>query len=326
MVVGTGTGSTYRLAGRRLQLMAKFAPARLFHLSLSLFASHPPILHMSGKPRGQSTRGRGRARGSASTNRGRGSPHAGAAATRSTQEGPESPQPPGEGIPQQPHRSNANHTPAQIIKDNTRKRRTLQQMKDDANAATAKAAAKEQDEKSRKEASIKCIAADEDNLAREDADYSLRDSRPDLDVRPHPAKKLKLTTSKHIILYPVPRLTFISTANEAQELPESFLENDADGSDGFNDIPVDSVMDSESNDDRDFTAEEENQSGTEPDYVDPIFDDMEPAFEDDQEWQDDVSIKFHTRWHLSDRRTAGQRRQRLRGRDVCPATHRQTKA
>lgn len=40
--------------------------------------------------------------------------------------------------------------------------------------------------------------------------------------------------------------------------------------------------------------EKEDQYGTDTDYVDDGVNDTEAMFEDDQQWQDDVSVTFHT--------------------------------
>lgn len=133
-------------------------------------------------------------------------------------------------------------------------------------------------------------------MEREDEEYSLHYSRPDIDSLQRPTKKLRLTTNKHIVISST-HLTSLFTATEPfqeQELPQIFPEYNADNPDDFADVLEESSIDPESNDERDFAMEKEDQYGTDTDYVDDGVNDTEAMFEDDQQWQDDVSVTFHT--------------------------------
>lgn len=83
----------------------------------------------------------------------------------------------------------ANIHPGQIVRDNTQKRRSSEQVKQDKAKAAEAAASKIKDQEKRAQETVRRLAAAEDRVHQQELEYSQHAARPDLQFPALPPKK-----------------------------------------------------------------------------------------------------------------------------------------
>lgn len=234
---------------------------------------------MPPKPKDPPGRGRGRGRGPSNPQ-----------ATLSRGSAPSRGSGRGRGVPEissnRTHvaRSKANVHPGQIQLDSQIKRRTKEEIQADNVRAEAEAAEVQQEAEAAERATAQKLAAAEDKLRREDMEYSMHASRPDLQVESTGWSSL---SCEMIVKYSP---SFPASPDSVDS--ERLFEND-DSSEGGINIPEASIIGTESSNEV-MDIDDEGSDQDDQDYIEneeeEDEEDEDVTFEEESNDEDDVQL------------------------------------
>lgn len=192
---------------------------------------------------------------------------------------PQSQLPPKKSQPQQPKESNSQPelrtsipravnqdkvgSPAQIIIDNTQRRRTPQQKQEDDRKAQLQAVAAERVAREKEAEKRSLLAAKEDELRKQDIEYKVQGIRPDLHT---PECTYLHSVAEVFIPFPDKRYYLLAIPdNGADEQDEEEIE-----------LPAETVIDTESEGGH-VNADGDDEDGHEESYGDPDYSPMDDS-------------------------------------------------